>query len=168
MMPVSSASSPVDAAGSIATTIRTKFGIFRWDGPARLLDQRAGPKGTRYVVQYLGVELLPAEPGALVFLDDLLQKRRREAGPIVVCRAARDHRGGVGDQLADDFDRLRRRGDDDARIVPEPQPEHQHVPGFRVSPGSNLVAPSCVMLRTAQALGLVRAVSRGNCAVRPC
>jgi hypothetical protein len=58
--------------------------------------------------------------------------------------------------------------DDDARIVPEPQPEHQHVPGFRVPPGSNLVAPSCVMLRTAQALGLVRAVSRGNCAVRPC
>ena len=32
--------------------------------PARLLDQRAGPKGTGYVVQYLGVELLPAEPEA--------------------------------------------------------------------------------------------------------
>src|SRR6202035_1752281 len=80
----------------------------------RLLDQRAGPKGTGYVVQYLGVELLPAEPGALVLAYDLLQKRRREVGPIVVCRAARDHRGGVGDQLADDFDRLRRRGDDDA------------------------------------------------------
>src|SRR5436190_279330 len=34
------------------------------DWPARLLDQRAGPKGAGYVVQYLGVELLPAEPGA--------------------------------------------------------------------------------------------------------
>ena len=45
--PVSSASSPVDTAGSIATTIRTKSGIFRWTGQrARLLDQRAGPKGT--------------------------------------------------------------------------------------------------------------------------
>src|SRR5207302_7044024 len=54
----------------------------------------------------LGVELLPAEPGALVLAYDLLQKRRREVGPIVVCRAARDHRGGVADQLADDFDRL--------------------------------------------------------------
>src|SRR5690348_2869358 len=32
MMPVSSASSPVDTAGSIATTIRTKSGIFRWTG----------------------------------------------------------------------------------------------------------------------------------------
>src|SRR5436309_5016690 len=32
MMPVSSASSPVDAAGSIATTIRTKSGMFRWTG----------------------------------------------------------------------------------------------------------------------------------------
>src|SRR3984893_9311304 len=31
-MPVSSASSPVDTAGSIATTIRTKSGIFRWTG----------------------------------------------------------------------------------------------------------------------------------------
>src|SRR5437588_12265439 len=129
------------------------------DWPARLLDQRAGPKGAGYVVQYLGVELLPAEPGALVLFDDLRQKGWREIGPIVVCRAARDHRGGVGDQLADAFDRLRRRGSDDARIVPEPQPEHQHVPGFRVPPGSHLVAPSCVMLRTAQALGLVRAVS---------
>jgi hypothetical protein len=45
------------------------------DWPARLLDQRAGPKGTGYVVQYLGVELLPAEPGALVLAYDLLQKR---------------------------------------------------------------------------------------------
>jgi uncharacterized membrane-anchored protein len=34
MMPVSSASSPVDTAGSIATTIRTKSGIFRWIGTA--------------------------------------------------------------------------------------------------------------------------------------
>ena len=31
------------------------------DWPARLLDQGAGPKGAGYVVQYLGVELLPAE-----------------------------------------------------------------------------------------------------------
>src|SRR2546423_10398264 len=54
------------------------------DWPARLLDQRAGPKGAGDVVQYLGVELLPAEPGALVLADDLLQKRRREVGPIVV------------------------------------------------------------------------------------
>jgi hypothetical protein len=52
------------------------------DWPARLLDQRAGPKGTWYVVQYLGVELLPAEPGALVLAYDLLQKRRRKVGPI--------------------------------------------------------------------------------------
>src|SRR5436309_15609650 len=32
MMPVSSASSPVDTAGSIATTMRTKSGMFRWTG----------------------------------------------------------------------------------------------------------------------------------------
>ena len=45
-----------------------------------------------------------------------MQERWRQIGAVVVGRAARDHRGGVGDQLADDFDRLRRRGDDDARI----------------------------------------------------
>src|SRR4051794_28895310 len=36
-----------------------------------------------FAVQDLGVELLPAEPGALVLAYDLLQKRRREFGPIV-------------------------------------------------------------------------------------
>ena len=39
------------------------------------------------------------------------------AGPALVGRAALDHRGGVGDQLADDFDRLRRRGDDGHQTV---------------------------------------------------
>jgi len=106
--------------------------------------------------------------GAFVLLHDLRQKGCRQIEPIIVRRAARDDRRGIGDQFANDPDRLGRGRDDDARIVPKPQPEHQHVPGFRVPPGSNLVAPSCVMLRTAQALGLVRAVSRGNCAVRPC
>ena len=135
--------------------------------PARLLDQRAGPKGTGYVVQYLGVELLPAEPGALVLAYDLLQKRRREVGPIVVCRAARDHRGGVGDQLADDFDWLRGRGDDDARIRPKPQPEHQHVPRLWISPGGYFITPRCIVLRPPQALRLVGAVGCRNGPVRP-
>src|SRR6202011_4778974 len=136
------------------------------DWPARLLDQRAGPKSAGYVVQYLGVELLPTEPGALVLAYDLMQKRRREVGPIVVCRAARDHRGGVGDQLADDFDRLRRRGDNDARIRPKPQPEHQHVPRLWIPPGGYFITPRCIVLRPPQALRLVGAVGCRNGPVR--
>src|SRR5438309_2784742 len=166
-MPVSSASSPVDTAGSIATTIRTKSGIFRWTGQRvssiSARDQRAPGTSSKY----LGVELLPAEPGALVLAYDLLQKRRREVGPIVVCRAARDHRGGVGDQLADDFDRLRRRGDDDARIRPKPQPEHQHVPRLWIPPGGYFITPRCIVLRSPQALRLVGAVGCRNGPVRP-
>src|SRR6266403_2154288 len=96
MMPVSSASSPVDTAGSDRHDDPHQVRDISMDWPARLLDQRAGPKGTGYVVQYLGVELLRAEPGALVLLDDLRQKGWREIGPIVVCRAARDLGVGVG------------------------------------------------------------------------
>src|SRR5207248_5293757 len=137
------------------------------DWPARLLDQRAGPKGAGDVVQYLGVELLPAEPGALVLAYGLLQKRRREVGPIVVCRAARNHRGGVGDQLADDFDRLGGGSDDDARVGTEAQPEHQHVPRLWIPPGGYFVTPRCVVLRPPQALRLVGAVGCRNRPVRP-
>src|ERR1700732_3349224 len=137
------------------------------DWPARLLDQRAGLRGPGFFVQYLGVELLPAEPGALVLAYDLLQKRRREVGPVVVCRAARDHRGGVGEQLADDFDRLRRRGDDDARIGPKPQPEHQHVPRLWIPRGGYFITPRCIVLRPPQSLRLVGAVGCRNGPVRP-
>src|SRR3954468_1823902 len=137
------------------------------DWPARLLDQRAGPKGAGDVVQYLGVELLAAEPGALVLADDLLQKRRREVGPIVVGRAARDHRSGVGDQLADDLDRLGGGCDNRARIIAETQPEHQHVPGLWIPPGGYFITPRGVVLRPAQALRLVGAVGCRNGPVRP-
>src|SRR5258706_11646982 len=87
--------------------------------------------------------------------------------PIVVGRAARDHRGGVGDQLADDLDRLRRRGDDDARIRPKPQPEHQHVPRLWIPPGGYFITPRCIVLRPPQALRLVGAVGCRNGPVRP-
>jgi len=85
--------------------------------PPRFLEQRPAPKCTGHVVEDLGVEFLPAEPGALVFFDDLRHKRWRQIGPVVVCRAARDDGRGIGDQVADDLDRLRRGSDDDARII---------------------------------------------------
>src|SRR5205085_9541011 len=167
-----------DDAGLVGVLAGRHGGIDRHDDPdeignilvrrpARLFDQPAGPKGARHVVQYLGVELLPAEPGALVLAYDLLQKRRREVGPIVVCRAARDHRGGVGDQLADDLDRLGGGGDDDARVGTQAQPEHQHVPGLWIPPGGYFITPRRVVLRPSQALRLVGAVGCRNGPVRP-
>ena len=72
-----------------------------------------------------------------------------------VARTARDDRRGVVEQFSDDLDRLRRGGDDDARVMAKPQPEHKHVPGFRITPRTELVTPCQVMLRAAQALWLI-------------
>ena len=45
--------------------------------------QRAGR-----VFEQLGLELLPAEPGAFVFANDLIEKCRRQVSAIFVARAA--------------------------------------------------------------------------------
>ena len=42
-------------------------GMLSWTASASLRSARGIHKGTRYIVEQLGVELLPAEPGALVF-----------------------------------------------------------------------------------------------------
>ena len=96
-----------------------------------------------------------------------MQEGWRQIGPVVVRRAARDRGGRIGDQLADDLDRLRRRGDDDARIRPKPQPEHQHVPRLWIPPGGYFITPRGVVLRPPQALRLVGAVGCRNGPVRP-
>ena len=50
----------------------------------------------------------PMGMGAFVLLHDLRQKGCRQIEPIVVGRAARDDRRGIGDQFANDPDRLGR------------------------------------------------------------
>jgi hypothetical protein len=47
-------------------------------------------------------------------------------------------------------------------IFPEAKPEHQHVPGLRVAPRSQLVAPGPIMLWAAQALRLIGRIGRGD------
>jgi hypothetical protein len=87
--------------------------------------------------------------------------------PVLDRPAASDDDFRVGQQLTDQLDRPRRRGDDDARVLAEAQTEHQHVPGRRVAPGGQLVAPGEIVLRTAQP---VRLVGREQCrdrTVRP-
>ena len=73
MMPVSSASSPELAAGSIATTIRDKLGRA---ANARRLDHAPVPQAARHIVEQLGFDLLPPEPCPFVFADDLLDESR--------------------------------------------------------------------------------------------
>src|SRR5437764_14463053 len=62
---------------------------------------------------------------------------------------------------------LRRRRDDDARIIAETQPEHQHVPRLWIPPGGYFITPRGVVLRPPQALRLVGAVGCRNGPVRP-
>src|SRR5207249_1649682 len=57
--------------------------------PAQLLDESAGPKGARHVVEYFSVQLLATKPRALVFLDDLMQEGWCQIGPVFVSRAPR-------------------------------------------------------------------------------
>ena len=58
--------------------------------------QRAGR-----VFEQLGFELLPAEPGAFVFANDLIEKCRRQVGAIFVARAAGHDTDRVTYQIAD-------------------------------------------------------------------
>ena len=75
-MPVSSEFSPALAAGSIATTMRRNTGaaIHR----ARPLDRIARPERAGHILEQLRVELLAAEPRALILLQDRGEKARRE------------------------------------------------------------------------------------------
>ncbi len=124
-------------------------------------------KRARHVVEDLGVELLPPEPGSLIAPHDLVEKGGRQVGAVFGGRAAGHHDLRVGEQRADQLDRARRRRHDRARVGAEPQPEHQHVPRGRIAPRRKLVAPGEIMLRTAQPVRLVGRVGRRNRAVGP-
>jgi hypothetical protein len=70
-------------------------------------------------------------------------------------------------ERARDPDRLWRGRHDDTRVSAEAQPEHQHVPGFWIPPAGYLIAPSGVVLWSAQTLRLIGAVGCRNGPVRP-
>ncbi len=82
------------------------------------------------------------------------------AAPMAV--AAAPPAGGGGDELADDRDRARGGRYDDARVAAETQTHHKVRPGVvGPAPGSDLVAPGGVVLRTAKAIRLVGRVDGG-------
>ena len=100
--------------------------------------------------------------------DDLIEKGRRQI--VAVLRAScRASRRPSGRRAASRISLVGRgvvvttaRGSS-----PEPQPEHQHVPGLGIAPCGQLVAPGEIVLRTAQPLRLVGAEQRRDRAVRP-
>src|SRR6516162_11467918 len=53
-----------------------------------ILRQRARPQRPRHVIEDLGVELLPADPGALVFADNLGEERLRQIASVFVAAPA--------------------------------------------------------------------------------
>ena len=128
--------------------------------PARL-DRTVRPQRAGRVLEQLGFELLPAEPGALVFANDLIKKCRRQVATIFVAGAAGHDADRVTHQIADQFRGPRRRGYHGTRVGPQPHPKHQHVPGLGVAPGSELIAPCRVVLRTAQAFRLISRIGGG-------
>src|SRR5580704_19239121 len=117
-MPVSSLCSPELTAGSIATTIRVSSG-----------RARSGAAETRAASMRLWFHKAPGmssrispssswrpRAGTLVAADDLREKGRRQMLPVLDRPAASDDDFRVGQQLTDQLDRPRRRGDDDARV----------------------------------------------------
>src|SRR6516162_7857975 len=135
--------------------------------PAQFFEQRARPQRPRHVIEDLGVELLPADPGALVFADNLGEERLRQIASVFVAAPARQPRRRICDQLTNDLGRLRRRRNDHPRIIAKPQPEHQHVPGVGIPPACQLVTPSRLMLRPTQSLWFVGTKGRRDRPVRP-
>ena len=75
--------------------------------------QRAGR-----VFEQLGFELLPAELGAFVFANDLIEKSRRQVAAIFGARAAGPDADRVAHQIADQFRRARRRRYHGTRVGP--------------------------------------------------
>ena len=164
-MPQASAPARDDTGGSIPTTMRCSGGA---GGNARRLDHGARPQRVGPVLDDLAVDLLPAEPRAGVARQHLVEERRRQMRGVRVRRGAR-HRGArIGDQALHQRDRPRRRGDELARLPPEPQPELQHVEGrVRLPPLGELVAPGGVELRPAQQLRVFGRERLRHRAVRP-
>src|SRR5271163_4592897 len=125
----------------------------------RALDHRARPERARRVVEDLGVQLLPTEPRALVFLDDRVDERVGEVRDIVEGRPAGDERLGVLalrilDQALDDRRRPRRRRDDGLRLIAETEAERGLIPCVGIAPRRELVAPELLVLLAEQPVRL--------------
>ena len=107
-----------------------------------------------FAVEHLGVDLLPADLGALV-LHDLFREVGREVLDVDVRARRADDGVGVLHQALDERDRLRGGGGDLPGVVTQAHRESHHVPGVLgvlavVAPGGQLICPGAVPLRAAE------------------
>ena len=187
---------PADDAGEIAVGVAGDGGVDSHGEPDHLdllairevvdpvlVDQRLSPERVRVVVEELATDLLPPDARPLVAAHDRAEERRRQVVGIVVGRPLGDHHVRLVDQLADDQHVPRSGGDDTARLLAEPKPEHELVPRRRPPdshdvrrsvlvtdtdrPRSELVSPEGVVLGTAEASRLLSGVASRDRAVRP-
>jgi hypothetical protein len=164
-MPVSSLFLFDDTAGSTPITRRMMSSGRHWT--RKPVDGVRQPEGGGVVGQDLGFDLLPAEAGAGVLSQDLLEELRRQV--VCVFERVADRRDDVrlALELAQERQRPRRGGDDALRISPA-QAELQVVPGVvEIFPVGQLIHPYTVVLRTAQRSRLVGRVGGGQGAVGP-
>ena len=164
-MPHSSASPPEVTGGSTATTTRPGSTCRRALAFSSVASDQSAPSTS---VSICPVELLPAEPAALIFRSDLFQESFRQMHSV----GRRGRVGQRGGRLGDDGTQqgavARGGGDDLARLPAQPQPELQHVPGvLALLPFGELVAPGAVELGAPQALRLARREDLRDRAVRP-
>jgi hypothetical protein len=96
----------------------------------RTLQDLAREESAGKVTEDLRVEFLAAEPGPFISLLDLLEELRGEVLLVLERAAARDHDidAFARDQLFQQGDRPRRRGDEPARLTAEPETKHCLVP----------------------------------------
>src|SRR4051812_42214335 len=113
------------------------------------------PQGTGRVVEYFCVDLLPTKARVFILRKDLLDEGRGEVRTIFIRIAAGDERAGRLEQIANDLRGSRRRGDHNAWVRSETQPEAKLIPRFGIPPGCELVAPRVRMLWAAKSVGFV-------------
>ena len=89
----------------------------------------------------MGVQFLPPEPRALIFAHHARQIVFRQIADIVEGRMLRFIGQRIGEQIAHQFGRTRRRGDDGLRFSAESKPENRLIPGVRIAPGRQFVGP---------------------------
>ena len=102
--------------------------------------ERREPRPVAHL-QELRQQLLLAQPRPLVLVDDPLEERRGQVGPVLVGRPAGDRRGRVGHQLGHQPDGLGGGRDAEPGIVAQPEAEQQVVQGRRVAECRQLVEP---------------------------
>ena len=136
---------------------------------AAVLDLRARPQRVGALLDDLAVDLLAAEPRAVIARQHVIDESRRQIDrhwrcvPACVTAVRR-----IGDQPLDQRDRPRRGGDHLPRPLAKAQSELQHVEGcFGMTPLGELVRPGGGKLRAAQALRIFRRKHLRDRAVRP-